>query len=165
MHNIFSIIASKIRNISHSLIMLFFIQLALFAQAIFCGLINQSCPITFLGSPFAISSISSSGTLLTTHPSGNQASGAQFLYQKNTGDSKAAGLVTVYLGRGSSTHLITLQTGFDAIDQACSCYYIDVQALDRQYQGVFGGFGADYFILFEGPNYSTRSGMFTIINN
>lgn len=116
-------------------------------------------PVVFRGHPIAESTLSLTGTTLYIAPTGPQQSGAQFPYDKKSSVPTDFPLATVYLNNRGG-HVATLQTGFDTISQACSCYWLDVQELAARFPGLVTG--ADYFISMESPKYTVLSGTFAL---
>ncbi|KAJ1560453.1 hypothetical protein HK405_007028 [Cladochytrium tenue] len=123
-------------------------------------------PITFVGSPFAASSLSNVSTVLNAPASGSgtvSGSGAQFPYTKNSSISTAA-LATVTLENADlGGTVLTLMNGFDVLTQNCSCYWIDAADLVKLVPGGLEGSGMYYLRMAgEGGAYDVHSGYFGI---
>ena len=73
--------------------------------------------------------ITSAQTPFTTISVTKQPKGAQILYQQLTKDNTLAPLVTVYIVNTVLGLEIPIQTGYDTIAQACSCYWIDYNTI------------------------------------
>jgi hypothetical protein len=88
-----------------------------------------SAQITWIGSPFATTSIGTSSQSIITG-----SVGAQIKYSKDDGATMPlVSVLLVNLEDGSSR---TLAKDFDALSQKCSCYYVDIKTLPKVPDGL-----------------------------
>ncbi|KAI9329035.1 hypothetical protein DFJ73DRAFT_861163 [Zopfochytrium polystomum] len=134
--------------------------------AVLAPLSVRADPITFVGSPYATSSLGGDTTILYAPAAGSTIdlpSGAQFPYTKNASLTTAA-LATVTLENDSLGGVVlTLMDKFNVLTQTCSCYWIDAADLVKQVPGGLKGSGNYYLRMAgDGGAYNVKSGLFGI---
>jgi hypothetical protein len=78
----------------------------------------------------------------------------QFLYQRNDTNSTSVPLVQVILKNYESGNETKIDQGFDAITQACSCYWMDVNQLFGKFPSLKSSL--QYRLIFRSMEPTTR---------